>query len=61
MLRCVGGQHTRRPTPFARGGESSGKLAAYRINAYTGELQRFATYESGQRLWWVMAVRVAGK
>jgi 6-phosphogluconolactonase len=38
------------------GGESSGQLAAYRIDAGTGKLDRFATYEGGKRLWWVMAV-----
>ena len=37
-------------------GQASGKLAAYRINGDTGGLDRFATYEVGERPWWVLAV-----
>ncbi len=39
-------------------GESSGKLAAYRIDGKTGGLERVATYAVGPRPWWVMAVRL---
>jgi len=39
-------------------GESSGKLAGYRINAKSGELTRFATHEAGKMPWWVMAVEL---
>jgi 6-phosphogluconolactonase len=39
-------------------GESSGKLAVYRINARSGELTRLATYDVGKMPWWVMAVDV---
>ncbi len=37
-------------------GESSGKLAAYRVDAQKGELTRLATYEVGKMPWWVLAV-----
>lgn len=37
-------------------GESSGKLASYRIHAKSGELTRFATQDVGKMPWWVMAV-----
>jgi 6-phosphogluconolactonase len=37
-------------------GESSGKLACYRIDAKSGELTRFATHDVGKMPWWVMAV-----
>src|SRR5262249_36747117 len=36
-------------------GESSGKLAAYRIDD-KGGLSRFATYDAGAMPWWVLAV-----
>jgi len=39
-------------------GESSGKLAVYRIDAETGRLKRVQTYEVGQRPWWVMVVEL---
>ena len=39
-------------------GESSGKLAAYRIDAKTGDLTRFASYEVGKMPWWVMGVKM---
>ena len=39
-------------------GESSGKLAGYRINAKSGALTRFATYEVGKMPWWVMSVEM---
>src|SRR5262249_20243537 len=39
-------------------GESSGKLAAYRIDAKTGDLTRLATYEVGKSPWWVMGVEM---
>ena len=39
-------------------GESSGKLAGYRVNAKSGELTRFSTYEVGKMPWWVMAVEL---
>jgi 6-phosphogluconolactonase len=41
-------------------GESSGRLAAYRINQETGSLARIATYDVGQKPWWVLAVRLPG-
>jgi 6-phosphogluconolactonase len=37
-------------------GESSGKLAAYSVDARTGRLKRLATYEVGKTPWWVLAV-----
>jgi 6-phosphogluconolactonase len=37
-------------------GESSGKLAAYRVDAKTGDLTRFAEHVVGPRPWWVLAV-----
>jgi 6-phosphogluconolactonase len=37
-------------------GESSGKLAGYRIDPKTGELTRLATYEVGKMPWWVLVV-----
>jgi 6-phosphogluconolactonase len=39
-------------------GESSGKLAGYRIDARSGELTRTATYDLGKAPWWVMAVEL---
>jgi 6-phosphogluconolactonase len=42
-------------------GESSGKLAGYRIDPKTGELRRLATYAVGKRLWWVLAVDLQAK
>jgi len=39
-------------------GESSGKLAGYRIDAKSGELTRFATQDVGKMPWWVMAVEM---
>lgn len=41
-------------------GESSGRLTAYRIHQETGALARIATYNVGQKPWWVMAVRLPG-
>jgi 6-phosphogluconolactonase len=37
-------------------GESSGRLAGYRIDPNTGDLTRLATYAVGQKPWWVLAV-----
>jgi 6-phosphogluconolactonase len=42
-------------------GESSGKLAAYRVDAKSGELERVATYDVGPQPWWVMAVGLGEK
>ena len=42
-------------------GESSSKLAAYRVNAKTGGLERFATYAVGKRPWWVLAISLPSK
>ena len=42
-------------------GESSGKIAAYRVDATTGDLQRFATYDAGRQPWWVMAVKLPAR
>lgn len=42
-------------------GESSGKLAAYRLDEKTGGLERFADYDVGPRLWWVLVVRILEK
>jgi 6-phosphogluconolactonase len=41
-------------------GEASGRLAGYRIDQATGKLERIATYDVGDRPWWVMAVRLPG-
>ena len=38
------------------GGEGTGKIAAYRIDATTGKLERFATYDAGASVSWVLAV-----
>ena len=37
-------------------GESSGELAAYRVDLLGGTLERIATYDIGLQPWWVMAV-----
>jgi 6-phosphogluconolactonase (cycloisomerase 2 family) len=37
-------------------GESSGRLAAYRVDGESGRLKRLATYPAGKRPWWVLAV-----
>jgi hypothetical protein len=37
-------------------GESSGKMAGYRIDPNDGGLTRLATYEVGKMPWWVLAV-----
>jgi 6-phosphogluconolactonase len=37
-------------------GESSGKLAVYRIDPKTGALTPVGTYEAGKMPWWVLAV-----
>jgi 6-phosphogluconolactonase len=42
-------------------GESSGKLAAYRVDEKTGGLERFAGYDVGPRAWWVLVVRMREK
>jgi pimeloyl-ACP methyl ester carboxylesterase len=39
-------------------GESSGKLAAYGIDASSGRLKKRATYEIGKMPWWVLAVEL---
>jgi 6-phosphogluconolactonase len=39
------------------GGESSGKLRVYRVDAMTGALEHITTYATGPRPWWVLAVR----
>lgn len=38
-------------------GQASGKLAAFRIDRENGSLKRFATYEVGERPWWVLVVK----
>ena len=38
-------------------GQASGKLAAFKINSNTGALNRFATYDVGERPWWVLVVK----
>ena len=38
-------------------GQSSGKLATYRVAAKSGDLSRLATYETGEQPWWVLIVR----
>jgi 6-phosphogluconolactonase len=38
-------------------GQGSGKLAAFRIDAASGALTRIATYDVGERSWWVLAVK----
>jgi 6-phosphogluconolactonase len=38
-------------------GQGSAKLAAYRIDLLTGELDRTATYDVGERPWWVKTIR----
>ena len=40
-------------------GESSGRLAAYRVGK-GGGLERLATYDVGRQPWWVMAVELPG-
>jgi 6-phosphogluconolactonase len=42
-------------------GESSGKLAGYRLDPKTGELTRLTTYEVGKMPWWVLAVELPSK
>jgi 6-phosphogluconolactonase len=42
-------------------GEGSGKVASYRIDAKTGELNRLETYEVGKAPWWVMVVELPAK
>jgi 6-phosphogluconolactonase len=37
-------------------GESSGKLAAYRVDGTSGQLKRLDTYQVGKVPWWVLAV-----
>jgi 6-phosphogluconolactonase len=39
-------------------GESSGKLAGYRIEPMTGKLTRLTTYEVGKMPWWVMVMEL---
>ena len=39
-------------------GESSGKLAAYRVDPKSGDLERTGTYELGKMPWWVLCVRM---
>jgi 6-phosphogluconolactonase len=41
-------------------GESSGRLAAYLVDAGTGRLTRQETYEVGRAPWWVLAVDLPG-
>ena len=36
---------------------ASGKLAAFRVDRENGSLKRFATYEVGERPWWVLVVK----
>lgn len=40
-------------------GEGSGKLAVYRVDLESGKLARLHTYDVGQSLTWVMAVKLA--
>jgi 6-phosphogluconolactonase len=42
-------------------GEGSGKVASYRIDPKTGELNRLETYEVGKAPWWVMAVDLTAR
>jgi 6-phosphogluconolactonase len=42
-------------------GESSGKLAGYRIDPKNGGLTPFATNEVGRMPWWVLAVPLPGR
>jgi 6-phosphogluconolactonase len=42
-------------------GESSGKLAGYRVDPGTGGLTRLATYDVGKMPWWVLAVDLQAK
>ena len=42
-------------------GESSGKVAAYRIDRETGDLKRLKSYEVGKTPWCVMAVRMPAR
>jgi len=42
-------------------GESSGRLAGYRIDAGSGNLDRIATYAVGKMPWWVTSLRLPGK
>ena len=42
-------------------GESSGRLAVYRIDEASGKLERIATREVGKMPWWVMAIRLPSK
>ena len=42
-------------------GESSGRLALYRINEDSGGLKQETTYDVGKKPWWVMAVRLPAK
>jgi 6-phosphogluconolactonase len=39
-------------------GESSGRLAAYRIDGESGRLKRLATCAAGKTPWWVLAVEL---
>ncbi len=62
------GQTSTEPTPRGFGidptgrflyaaGQSSGKLAAFSIDPTSGSLKRFATYQVGERPWWVLITR----
>lgn len=42
-------------------GESSGRLAVYRVTEASGTLDRTATYEVGKMPWWVMATSLPSK
>jgi 6-phosphogluconolactonase len=42
-------------------GESSDRLATYRVNRASGQLERFATDDVGKAPWWVRTVRLPGR
>ena len=37
-------------------GQATGRVAAFQIDSETGRLSRFATYDVGERPWWIMVV-----
>ncbi|MCE2396296.1 beta-propeller fold lactonase family protein [Candidatus Poribacteria bacterium] len=42
------------------GGQGSGKLATYRIDSQSGELQHLETYTVGNSPMWVLFVELSG-
>jgi Lactonase, 7-bladed beta-propeller/haloacid dehalogenase-like hydrolase len=66
------GQEATEPTPRSfeidstgkflyAAGESSGKVACYRIDEKTGKLKRFTTLPVGKTPWWLLAVAMPAK